>query len=159
MSEVHAQTPQPETPPVMTDEEIWEEEVDRRASGDEPGDVSDVPPDVPPEPAVVAEPVTPAAEAQPVTPETPAVEPAAPVVPVAAVPVVETPPAEPVVQPEWYKNLAPEAKVAYDAAVGDVDDLRQRYTALHGRVSPVQQENARLQQQLAQRPATDSGGT
>ena len=61
--------------------------------------------------------------------------------------------------PEWYDALPDEAKELFDKNASDLAALQDQYTALHGRVAPVQQENARLRRQLEEQsqPAPTGG--
>jgi len=79
-------------------------------------------------------------------------------------PAPETPPAQAptaavAAEPEWVKNLPDEAKAHLNQVANELTNLRGQYTALHGRLAPVQQENARLRGRLtatavpAQQPA------
>jgi hypothetical protein len=62
-------------------------------------------------------------------------------------------PAQQVVEedkPAWYADASDEVKAAFDALNKDLSDTRTQYTALHGRLAPVQQANERLRQKLEQ---------
>lgn len=62
-------------------------------------------------------------------------------------------------EPAWLKDLNEEAKQAYLVQQKELATLRQQYNAVHNRLAPVQQENARLRQQLSApqpSPAQDS---
>lgn len=69
-------------------------------------------------------------------------------------------PAEPAVEkPEWYEGLSDEAKLAYDGQQDTIQQLQWQYSAVHGRLAPVQAENERLRR-LATQPkvAPTQGG-
>lgn len=122
---------------VMSDEDIFAEEADRRASREPDG-----PPATPPVDTTVT-PMPTAAVEDPL-PDTP----------------VEVEPADKqqVVEealPAWYAALDDEAKAAFDSMNTDLTEVRGQYTALHGRLAPMQQANERLREQVehaGQRP-------
>lgn len=123
------------------EERLFAEEVDRRNRDD--GDDE-------PAPAPVVEPVL----AEPGVVVAP--EPEAPESGVAAAapaPAAEEPPA-------WYNELSEEAKLAYDTSQSNLQQLQWQYSAVHGRLAPVQAENDRLKR-LAQgqpQPQPVAGG-
>lgn len=55
--------------------------------------------------------------------------------------------------PSWLKSLPEEARESFEAQQHSLASLRAQFDALHGRLAPVQQENARLRQRLAQQGA------
>lgn len=57
--------------------------------------------------------------------------------------------------PEWFKNLSEDAQQEILTQQQELARLRENYNAVHNRLAPVQQENARLRQQLSSnsRPA------
>jgi hypothetical protein len=64
-------------------------------------------------------------------------------------------------KPAWYAEASDEVKASFDALNQDLADTRTQYTALHGRLAPVQQANERLRRQVEQagqppRPAPNS---
>jgi len=110
------------------EEQLFAEEVDRRqreeSGEDEPAPAPVVEP-VLAEPGVVVAP-------EPTTPES-------------GVPAPEAAPEQPVVErPAWYNELSEEAKLAFDQQQDDMARLQGEYSAVHGRLAPVQAENARL---------------
>ena len=121
----------------MSEEDIFAEEAERRRTGEPPADAPPV--EEPPADAPPAE--------EPPADAPPAEEPPADTPPPAA-----APPSPPVAEekPEWYATLSDEAKASYDASQSELADMRQKFTALHGRLAPVQQANERLRQQLEQ---------
>lgn len=63
-------------------------------------------------------------------------------------------------EPEWLKDLSEDVKKEYYAQQQELSSLRQQYNSVHNRLAPVQQENARLRQQLSASqpsPAKNSG--
>ncbi len=147
--------------PQMSDEDIFEEEYNRRAGIDpdpaaqadpDPDPAAQADPDPDPDPAAQADP-DPAAAPMPLAAQ------ADPLPPAGTPPIgSETPPAQPVVEeqrPEWYDKLDDVAKAAFDELNGSLTDVRSQYTALHGRLVPMQQLNERLRQEAehaGQRP-------
>jgi hypothetical protein len=135
-----------EQPPEMSDEDIFAEELARRQGVD----VKDLQ-TFSDEPEPIAAVETPEAGTPPLEtapPDTP---------PVAAAP-PDTPPvateAEPVQQvveegkPAWYAEASDEVKASFDALNQDLGEVQTQYTALHGRLAPMQQQNERLRQQV-----------
>jgi len=62
-------------------------------------------------------------------------------------------PAQQVVEedkPAWYADASDEVKAEFDRLNQNLSSTRTQYTALHGRLAPVQQANERLRQQLEQ---------
>ncbi|RLB68298.1 MAG: hypothetical protein DRH08_01385 [Deltaproteobacteria bacterium] len=133
---------QPDT--QLTDEQLFEQEVNRR-NGTEP----DPDPD-PTDGGGVQTPMPAAPAADPL----PGEEEEAGSKPVENV----TPDKQQVVEeekPAWYADLDDDAKAAFDLMNTDLTDVRSQYTALHGRLAPMQQANERLRSQVehaGQRP-------
>ena len=134
------------------EERLFAEEFDRRAAierGDEP------------EPELTPAPIIESPDAGPppdgtLPPETPT-----PVVstepPADGAPII--PPAEE--KPAWYNELTDEAKLRFDQQEASINQLQWQYTAVHGRLAPVQAQVERLTRQLsAGQPnvQTPSGG-
>ena len=112
------------------EEQLFAEEVDRRERGeDEPAPAPVVEP-VLAEPGVVVapEPGTPdsGVVAQPDGAATPA------------------PPQPEVERPAWYDGLSEEAKLAFDQQQDDMSRLQLQYSAVYGRLAPMQAENDRM---------------
>jgi hypothetical protein len=132
-----ARAVEPEVPEQpLSDEEIFAQEVERR-SGDEPEDTAT------PLPAAAVE--TPLPEAKP----EPEPEPTAEAAAASPQPVVEDE------KPAWYADLDDEAKKAFDEQNNSLTEVREQFTALHGRLAPMQQQNERLREQVehaGQRP-------
>ena len=61
-------------------------------------------------------------------------------------------------EPEWMKDLTEDAKQAYLAQQQELANLRNQYNAVHNRLAPVQQENARLRQQLSNASSSPAQG-
>lgn len=64
--------------------------------------------------------------------------------------------------PEFLKDASDEAIAAYRAQQKELAALRNQYNAVHNRLAPVQQENARLRQRLSATPSpaqTPDSGT
>ena len=161
-----SQTPSPVVIPedetFLSDEDIFAQEVERRegleplpqgAAPQEPA--SDDPPaaEAPPAPPAVDDDPQPPGEQPPAEPQgaapvTPAVE-APPPAPAAAAPEPVTP--APPEEPAWMKDLSDEAKAHLTQVETDLATTQQQYNSLHGKVAPVQQENARLRQRLGNR--------
>ena len=122
------------------DERLFAEEFDRRAAmerGDEPEPISgEEVPDAgaPPADALPSEPPTPVASTEPPADGTAPPEPA-------------LAPAED--KPAWYNELTDEAKLAFDQKDESINQLQWQYTAVHGRLAPVQAQVERLQRQLS----------
>lgn len=129
MTQIAKAAPLEETPvdigQPLSDEEIFAEEVERRRTGEDPVEaLPETPPETPPE----------GEQAVPPTPLEGS----------------EGAPTQQVVEeeiPAWYADLSDEAKAAFDAMNTDLTDVRGQYTALHGRLAPMQQANERLREQ------------
>ena len=128
----------PEDETFLTDEELFNEEVERRyglpAEDDEPVDPETADVGAPPEEALQPG----EAVEREAAPETS---------PAATSPAAAQPPT-----PEWWEHLPDDAKAAFEAHQRDLVNLRRQYDAVHGRLAPVQQENARLRERLASAP-------
>ena len=109
------------------EEQMYAEEHERRAAL-ERGEV--LPLEQEPEPVV-----------EPPPPESPHVGTSEPA-PVAAAPVDE--------KPEWYENLSDVAKSAFDQQQRDISQLQWQYSAVHGRLAPVQAQVESLTRRLSQ---------
>ena len=61
--------------------------------------------------------------------------------------------------PAWYAEASDEVKASFDAINQNLTDTREQYTALHGRLAPMQQANERLRGQVehaGQRPSAQA---
>jgi hypothetical protein len=78
-------------------------------------------------------------------PDTSPVVPAATAEPVVAQPDGDATPAPAVeAKPAWYDGLSEEAKLVFDQQQEQMQQLQWQYSAVHGRLAPVQAENDRL---------------
>lgn len=123
------------------DERMFAEEFERRAAierGDEPEDVpAVVDPDGEPAPDAMPMDVSPDSSAAG-TPEGTAPE--------------QTPEQTPADEkPAWYHELSEEAKLEFDRKDESINQLQWQYTAVHGRLAPVQAQVDRLTRQLSER--------
>lgn len=142
---MNQQTARQEVPEEeLSDEELFAQEADRRSG-------AEAEPEPAPEP--VAEPA--AADDTTIAPMPVAVEDdPLPEPPVAQEPADKQQVVEEA-KPEWYAALDDKAKAAFDSMNDDLTEVRGQYTALHGRLAPMQVANERLRTQVehaGQRP-------
>lgn len=124
-------TPPEGAPPVeLSDEDMFEQAFDERFGDGE------TPPETPP--AGEAETPPPAGDEPPPSQQAGSETP----------PAGEEPPPPANAEPEWFKDLPDEAKETFAALNNDLGSVREQYTALHGRLAPIQQQNADLQRRL-----------
>jgi len=142
MSEPQGQTagrPEAGEPPrELSDEELFAEEFDRRAADERDG----APPEPTPEPLIDVAPEPQVADDEG-----------------DADPNAEAGAEAPPTKPSWYNELSDEAKLAFDQQESSISTLQQQYSAVHGRLAPVQAQVARLQRQLSTPQPTQQAST